>query len=191
MTRVAIRSGVTPSDFLEWERAQPLRHEYWNGEIFDMAGGSPRHAALASRVAQALGSSLGRKGCEIFSSDLQLGLPGNRYVYGDVAVVCGEVRLQRGSDSVVENPTMVIEVLSKNTEEYDRGLKWDGYRRIASLSDYVLVSQTDVRVEHFSRAGDGSWIYRVAEAGGRITFSNGAALDVDTLYGGIFDIPGD
>lgn len=191
MPRVAVRSGVTAAEFLDWEREQATRHEYWNGEIFDMAGGSPRHAALSSRVARALSASPGGKDCEVFSSELQLGLPGDRYVYGDVTVVCGEVQLQRGSEATVENPSVVVEVLSKSTEEYDRGFKWDGYRRLASLTDYVLVSQAVARIEHFLRRPDGSWIYRVAEAGGRITLSNGAVLDVDGLFAGVFEIPGD
>jgi Uma2 family endonuclease len=191
VSRTALRAGVSPAEFLEWERAQPTRHEYCRGEIFDMFGGTPRHAALAARVTRAVGAALGAR-CEIFSSDLQISLPdGDQYVYGDVTIVCGPVHVLPGTKDVVDNPTVVVEVLSKSTEQYDRGLKWEGYQRMPSLTDYVLVSQSAPRIEHFCREADGKWRYESAGAGGRIHLSNGVTLTVDEIFAGAFDIAGD
>ena len=94
-------------------------------------------------------------------------------------------------NDVIVNPTMLVEVLSTSTEPYDRGLKWEGYQRISTLSDYVLVSQDEPRIEHYLRGPAGSWIYRSAGPGGRVTLSNGAVLEVDVLFEGAFEIPGD
>jgi Uma2 family endonuclease len=191
MSRSAVRSGVAPADFLAWERTQPGRHEYFQGEIFAMAGGSPRHAALSARVARALGVALGRE-CEVFSSDLQLGFARDqRYVYADVTVVCGALRLQPGTKDVVENPNMVVEVLSPTTEEYDRGLKWEGYRALPSLTDYLLVSQKAALIEHFRREADGSWRYQAAGPGQRVALTGSAVLDVDAIFDGVFQLAGE
>ena len=190
MARAALRTGVTPGEFLGWERLQNERHEFFHGEIFAMAGGSPRHAALAARVVRALSEALGR-GCEVFSSDLQLGLAeGTRYVYADASVVCGPPQVHPGTD-VVENPSVVVEVLSHSTEQYDRGLKWDGYRRLNSLTDYVLVSQRTASIEHYRREPDGSWRYTVAGLNDRVMLHGGATFDVGRIYEGVFELPSD
>jgi Uma2 family endonuclease len=191
VTRTAIRVGMAPAEFLEWERAQPTRHEYHLGEVFDMSGGTPRHAALAARVTRALGAALGAR-CELFSSDLQISLPGgNQYVYGDVTIVCGAVHVLPGTKDVVDNPSVVVEVLSRSTEPYDRGRKWDGYQRISTLTDYVMVSQSTPRIEHYRRQPDGAWLYHSADAGGRVHLSNGATLAVDEIFAGALEITGE
>jgi Uma2 family endonuclease len=103
------------------------------------------------------------------------------------------MELASGTEDTLANPTIVVEVLSKSTEAYDRGLKWEGYRGILSLADYLLVSQSKVQIEHFQRerSGNGEWHYRVVEAGGRVVLSNGAAFDVDAVYRGAFDFKGE
>ena len=93
------------------------------------------------------------------------------------------------ADTLV-NPTVVVEVLSRSTEAYDRGAKWDDYRQLPSVTDYLLVSQTAPRIEHFQR-GDGEWHYRVAVPGGRVTLTNGAVLEVDAVFRGVFDLEGE
>jgi Uma2 family endonuclease len=85
----------------------------------------------------------------------------------------------------------VVEVLSSTTEQYDRGLKWEGYQRLPSLQDYVLVSQTEPRIEVFTRHHDGGWIYRAAGRGERLTLSSGAVLTVDEIFAGADQLPGD
>lgn len=86
------------------------------------------------------------------------------------------------------NPKVLVEILSKTTEEYDRGLKWTGYQTIESLTDYVLISQTDTRIEHYRRNRDGSWTYRTAGAGERVQLDGGAELNVDAVYAGTFEL---
>jgi Uma2 family endonuclease len=190
--RVAERSALSPQEFLDWERQQPVRHEFFRGEVFAMAGGSVRHNALSARVIAQLDGALRGRGCVVMSSDQRIGIgSGERYVYPDVSVVCGQVVLEPGTSDVVTNPTILVEVLSGSTEQYDRGQKWEGYQRLASLTDYVLVSQSEARIEHFRRGEPGLWIYRAAGAGERVVLSGGAELVVDALFDGVFSLPGD
>jgi Uma2 family endonuclease len=112
-----------------------------------------------------------------------------RYVYPDVSIACGGLEIE--ADDVLLNPTVIIEVLSTSTEPYDRGLKWEGYQRIASLADYVLVSQVEPRIEHYRRAPGGSWTYRAAGPGETATLSIGVTLIVDQIFSGVLDLPGD
>ncbi len=116
---------------------------------------------------------------------------GEWYVYPDAVVVCGGLRLEAGTTDVLENPMVIVEVLSPSTEKFDRGDKWQAYQRVDSLKDYVLVEQSAPRIEHFQRQSDGSWRYMLVEAGGSIELSNGARLSVDDIYVGAFEVPGD
>lgn len=156
-----------------------------------MAGGSVRHNALCVRTSAQLDGALRATGCVTFSSDQRVGVDRERYVYPDVTVVCGPVVVEPGTTDVVVNPTILVEVLSASTELYDRGQKWEGYQRLASLTDYLLVSQTEPRIEHFRRGEPGVWIYRAAAAGEGILLSGGVELLVDALFDGVFALPGD
>ena len=192
MARVAERSALGPGEYLAWERQQSARHEYFRGEVFAMAGGSMRHNALCSNLNAALHAELRSNGCVVLTSDQRVGAEEqDRYVYPDVTVVCGGVRLQPGTTDVLANPSIVVEVLSGSTEQYDRGLRWDGYQRMASVSDYLLVSQAEPHLEHFRRDQDGKWIYTSARAGEHVELSNGAVLDIDAIFAGVMDLPGD
>lgn len=191
MARVATRSQLTGAEYLAWEREQLERHEFHLGEVFAMAGGSPRHNWIAARVQSAMVGALGDR-CFTFTSDQRLLFDeGKRYVYPDATVVCGAIELQPGTHDVVTNPSVLIEVLSSTTEAYDRGLKWEGYQRLASLTDYLLVAQHEVRVEQFRRAPDRRWFYAAYGAGERVVLANGAELEVDAIYLRAFDLPGD
>jgi Uma2 family endonuclease len=190
--RVAERSHLSAADYLAWERLQPERHEFFDGEVFAMAGGSLRHNALSSNVTAALHAALHGRGCILLSSDQRVGVgAGERYVYPDVTVVCGAVALVHATNDVIANPTILVEVLSSSTEQYDRGLKWEGYQRIESLTDYVLVSQSEPRIEHFSRELDASWRYRAAGPAEHVTLSTGVTLLVDGIFAGVLALPGD
>jgi Uma2 family endonuclease len=189
MTRVAVRSKMSPDEFLAWEREQDEKHEYYDGEVFAMAGASPRHNFLGSRLMLVLGNAL--PSCVVLTSDQRVTFREGkkRYVYPDISVTCGPLEIE--SSDVLLNPQVVLEVLSSSTEQYDRGGKWTGYQSIPSLRDYVLVAQTDPRIEHYQRATDGTWTYRLARAGERITLTNGAVLDVDAIFARAFELPGD
>lgn len=192
MGRVAERSQLPAAEYFAWERLQPVRHEFFDGEVFAMAGGSLRHNALCSNVTAALHAAHRGRGCVVLSSDQRVGMSGgDRYVYPDVTVVCTAVLLVEGTRDVVANPTLLVEVVSSSTEQYDRGLKWEGYQRLDSLTDYVLVSQSEPRVEHFRREGGGTWIYRSAGSAEHVFLSTGVELSVDDLFVGVFALAGD
>lgn len=183
---------MSPAEYLAWERDQRDRHQLLRGVVYAMAGGTPRHNLLCARVLARFDAALRGGPCRPFSSDQKIHLPVTRdYVYPDGTVVCGAVELHVDTSDVIVNPRVVVEVLSKSTEQHDRGDKWEGYREIPSLSDYILVSQRVARIEHFGREVDGSWRYRVVSAGGRLELTTGTVLAVDELYEGAFDVPGD
>jgi Uma2 family endonuclease len=190
MTRVAVRSQLTVAEYLVWEREQADKHEFYAGEVFAMAGGSPRHNWIAGNVQTALKRALDDR-CFTFPSDQRIMFDeGARYVYPDASVVCGQVLLQEGTTDVLVNPAILVEVLSSSTEQYDRGLKWEGYQRLASLTDYLLVAQHEIRVEQFQRAPDGRWFYRAYGSGDRVPLGHGAQIDVDAIYTRAFELPG-
>jgi len=191
MVRVAERSHLTADEYLAWERQQPVKHEFFHGEVFAMAGGSMRHNALCGRLIEVLGTQL-RGRCVVLTSDQRVvSMRSERYVYPDVSVVCGPAMAEPGHTDVLVNPAILIEVLSESTEQYDRGLKWDGYQRIESLTDYVLVSQAEARIEHFRRDRNRTWVYQLAGVGERLTLSSGVDLDVDAIFAGVMQLPGD
>lgn len=99
--------------------------------------------------------------------------------------------MQDGTSDVVTNPSILVEILSSTTEPYDRGLKWESYQRLASLTDYLLVAQHAVRVEQFLRAPDRGWFYRTYGAGEQLVLSSGVPLDIDAIYARAFELPGD
>jgi Uma2 family endonuclease len=183
---------ITAAEYLAWEREQPDKHEYDRGEVFAMAGASPRHNFLSAAVLGELRTATRGLGCSALTSDQRTALiPGERYVYPDAVIVCGEMRTEAGADDVLTNSRMVVEVLSNSTERYDRGEKWEGYQRLLSLSDYLLVSQRAVGIEHFRREEQGAWVYRTFGPGETIRLSNGAEITVDAIYDGAFALKGD
>lgn len=188
MTDGARVQTTSAAEYLAWEREQLDKHEFHCGEVFAMAGGSPRHNLLASAMMVALAAATREHGCRVLSSDQRIAAePQKRYVYADAVVVCGAPQTEPGASDVLSNPTAVVEVLSPSTEAYDRGVKSRAYRRLPSLSDYLLVSQTEPRIEHYRRDNDGSWRFFEYEAGDVITLANGAQLAVDAVYEGAFE----
>jgi Uma2 family endonuclease len=191
VVRIAQRSHLTPDEYLAWERDQPVRHEFYRGEVFAMAGGSMRHNALCAAIIATLCAQL-RGRCVVLTSDQRVvASQRERYVYPDVSIVCGSVITEPGAGDVLANPTILVEVLSESTEQYDRGLKWESYQRIESLTDYVLISQSERRIEHFRRDRTRTWLYQFAAEGERLVLSNDSVLDVDAIYAGVFELPGD
>ena len=182
---------MSASEYLAWERTQPERHEYFRGEVFLMAGGSPRHNALAAAIIRDLGAATRGSSCRVLTSDQRIvARPSQHYVYADASLVCGAFELAEGTNDVLANPRALFEVLSRSTEAYDRGDKWAAYRQIPSLMDYFLVSQSLPRVECYRRQDTG-WHYEVIETGGRIALGKDIELELDALYDGIFEIPGE
>ena len=189
MGALATKTGVTADEYLAWEREQPQKHEFHDGEVFAMAGGSARHNFLSAAAIAELRAALRGKGCHVLSSDQRVvALSGRRFLYPDAVATCGELRFEPGTTDVLANPTVIVEVLSPSTEAYDRGGKWEAYQRIASLTDYVLVTQTSAGLEHFAREPGGSWRYRLLGSGEVLTLSNGSTIAVDAVFEGAFDV---
>jgi len=163
MSLPAKRLRLTPEEYLRIEREAPYKSEYYEGEMFSMAGGSARHSLIAMNIAGFLRSALKGKRCTPYNSDLRIGIPGEGlYTYPDVSVFCEPLEFVADSDDTATNPAVIVEVLSKNTEAYDRGRKFEHYRRMPSLREYVLVSQDAATIERFTREGDGRWVLTAA-----------------------------
>ncbi len=146
------------AEYFAFEEETEEKHEYHNGEILAMSGGSVRHSLLGMRMGVILSGLLRKKGCHIFNSDVKIELAEfNHYVYPDVAVVCGELTEIQGRNDIINNPMIIVEILSDSTEAYDRGKKFQKYRSLKSLKEYILVSQFEESVEVYSRQDDNVW----------------------------------
>jgi Uma2 family endonuclease len=176
------RHRYTYDEYLAYERNSELKHEYDEGEIFAMAGGSPRHSALASRISAAMENTR-PPGCTAFQSDMRIRiLTTGRATYPDASMVCGPIELDAAdrSGTTITNPTLVVEVLSPSTEDVDRGNKLRDYQLIPSLKEYVLVNQ-DSRVEIYRRMTSETWEY-LDVRGGVVKLASGVTLNLSTLY---------
>ncbi|WP_437916937.1 Uma2 family endonuclease [Sorangium sp. So ce302] len=174
----------TYAEYLDQERASPTKHQFLNGKIFAMAGGTPEHAYLCASVGAELGAQLRGRPCAVYSSDLRVRVQATGLsTYADVSVVCGRLERDLEDKDAALNPIVLVEVLSDSTEAYDRGEKFAHYRRIPSLREYVLVSQHEQRIEVFHRNEDDSWTLREARAGeGAHLEAIGCVLSVDEVY---------
>ncbi len=151
---------MSVEEYLAFERQSEGKHEYLDGEVFAMTGASRQHNRISWNIVGALDPQLRDGGCEGFVGDMRLRIPDTGlYTYPDVVVVCGEPRFddQKHLDTLL-NPTLVIEVLSPSTEDYDRGRKFAHYRTLETLKMVLFVAQDRVHVEVFARQPDNSWI---------------------------------
>ena len=157
------KSPLTVEEYLRIEREAPYKSEYYGGEMFSMAGGTARHSLLAVNLVIALGSRLRGRRCTPYNSDLRIGIPGDDlYTYPDVSIFCEPMTFLPGTDDTATNPTVIIEVLSKATEAYDRGKKFAHYRQLPSLREYLLVAQDAPVIERFTRESDDRWVLTTA-----------------------------
>ena len=183
---------MTPAEYRAMEREAPEKHILWNGEVFPMsgpsfamAGASVAHNRIVGAMVVALGRALRGKECEALPSDMRVWIPSvEGYVYPDVTVACAPLDLERlDGVETLRNPRVVFEVLSETSEAFDRGAKFDGYRSVASLSDYVLVSSTRREVDHFVRQPDGAWLLRPYRGREIVPMGSlGLEIALDELY---------
>jgi Uma2 family endonuclease len=176
---------VSYAEYLAIEEKSLTKHEWLDGVVYDMSGGTLDHARLAAAVIGLLSAQLRGKPCGVFTSDLKVRVPGTGLsTYADVTVVCGKPETAPEDANAATNPTLLIEVLSDSTEAYDRGEKFAHYRRLASLREYVLVSQHAPRIEVWRRNEGGRWeLAQEAEAGEHAALASiGCTLDVDDVY---------
>lgn len=147
---------LSHEEYFALERASDEKHEYVAGEVFAMVGGSPNHSEISGNTITTLNMQLRKRGCKVYTSDLRVAIQRlDVYTYPDVTVVCGERQFD-GNGGLL-NPTVLIEVLSPATERYDRGKKFMRYQRLASLREYVLISQAYPFIERLSRLENGQW----------------------------------
>lgn len=154
-----VKTYITPEEYLAIERAAEYKNEYVNGEIFAMTGASRKHNLIAGNIYGELRQQLKGGPCEAYPGEMRVKAPAARsYVYPDVVVVCGEPQFEDGNFDTLLNPTLVVEVLSKSTESYNRLAKSAYYRTIESLVEYLLVAQEEYRVEQYVKQADGRWL---------------------------------
>jgi len=151
---------LTPAEYLAFERQSDVKHEYFGGELFAMAGASRQHVRISVNVTALLVGQLKGQRCEVFNSDMRVKVsPTGLYTYPDASIVCGRPRFEDKELDVLLNPNVIVEILSKSTEAYDRGEKFAQYRTLDTLTDYLLLSQDKPRIEHFTRQQGGVWLF--------------------------------
>ena len=153
------KTRITPQEYLELERKAETKSEYLDGEMFAMSGVLREHSIIVINITSELNSQFVERPCEVHGPDMRVKVSATGlYTYPDVAAVCGEPAFEDAHVDTLTNPQLIIEVLSDSTESYDRGKKFAHYRTIDSLREYVLVSQTECRIERFLRQDDGNWL---------------------------------
>ncbi|WP_159785867.1 Uma2 family endonuclease [Sodalinema gerasimenkoae] len=149
----------TPQDYLELEENSQDKHEYRDGEIIPMAGGTTNHNKIALNLCRQFPLSIGDIDYEVYLGDVKLWIPAYRqYTYPDVMVIEGQPMYHETGTTAVINPTLIVEVLSNSTRNYDQGDKFDGYRSLPQFRDYLLICQYQYHVKHFSKTSENQWL---------------------------------
>ena len=175
----------TPEEYLHTERRAENRHEYYDGEIFAMAGASRTHNRIVSNTMVGLGRKIKGGKCEIYANDLRVRIEEMRaFVYPDLVITCGEEEYLDDEFDTLLNPVVIIEVLSETTAQHDRTTKFDAYRRISSLQEYLMIAQAQIRVDHYIRQTEDLWSYRsYGEETSTITLESiGVEMILDEVY---------
>jgi len=174
------------SEYIERLERSQIRLEFLDGTVYAMAGGTPRHDKLCARIAALVGSHL-RDGCEAYSPDQRVRAQGAG-LFPDFTVVCGPEQFASDDPHAIVNPALVVEVLSPSTAATDQTTKADRYKSLASLREFVLVWQEEVRVQVHRRTDRGGWEVEDYRAGQVVMLSIcGAKLEIDALYRGLIE----
>ncbi len=184
--RLAKPHCLSEAEYLAFEEASPIRHEFVAGEVFARDEVSQRHNRIAGNLAIELIAVFRNKPCQVFMSDVKLNVEKDlAYYYPDVMVTCAERATAANESAVVTDPVLVIEVLSPSTEAIDRREKLHAYRRLPALKEYALVSQDMQQVEIYRRQGDVGWLFITYEPGDSVEFASvGLSLPISELYAG-------
>jgi Uma2 family endonuclease len=154
---------LTPEEYLRLEREALDKSEYYNGAMYVMSPVSPTHSLISANIGSSIGMLLRGRRCVAYGSDLRLCiLAAGLYTYSTLSVFCEPMTFVSGTDDTATNPALIVEVLSKATEAYDRSRKFEAYRQLPSLREYLLVSQEAPTIERFSREGDDRWVLTTA-----------------------------
>lgn len=177
---------LTEAEYLTIERAAEFKSQFYDGEMFAMAGGTPRHSRIATNLTRELCNHLRGSRCVTYNADLRLKVEASGILtYPDLSVICGPLEFALGTEDTVVNPTLIIEVLSDSTEAFDRGRKFEHYRRMPALREYLLVSQHEPRIEQYVRREAGRW--ELQEAAGLDASLALPSLGVTLALAGVFE----
>lgn len=185
MTAPQPQNFITEEEYLTFERTSLTKHEYYNGRIYAMTGAKEAHNLIAGNTIASLHSQLRRTPCRVYPSDMRVKVVKTGLnTYPDIVVVCGQPEFTDEVRDTLINPVVIIEILSPSTERYDRGMKFQHYRTIETLRDYILIAQDQYHIEHFSRQENGLWVFQEAtEATTGIHIpSIDASLDLQDVY---------
>jgi Uma2 family endonuclease len=183
MSPPAHRIHVTRAEFIAFEASSNVKHEYLDGQIYAMAGGTPEHAALAAAATGLLFAQLRGSRCRAYNADLRVRSSATGLTtYPDVTIVCGPVVRDPEDPHAITNPRVIVEVLSRSAEAYDRGDKFEHYQTIASLQQYVLIAHGERAIEVWTRTDDGWQCARAADGEVAALTAIDAHLDVGALY---------
>ena len=181
---IPVSDKISRADYLTHERTAKTRSEWIDGQVVAMTGGSRAHNLIVTNLVRELSSRLRGGPCEVYSNDLRVGIQtANLYTYPDV-VVCDPPEFEDDQFDTLLNPTLIVEVLSPSTESYDRGKKFERYRSIETLRNYLLVAQDQPRVERFQRREGGFWMFsdRVGLDATLELETPGVALPMSEIY---------
>lgn len=157
---------MSEDEYLAFERESPVKHEWRKGRVVSMSGAAPPHVLIVSNLVRALGNALAGRRCLVLASDQRVHIPEEEmYTYPDIAVTCERPRFSNKDKNSLENPRVLIEVLSRSTEAYDRGKKFQRYKSLPSLAEYVLVEQAEHRIDHYQRLESGQWLLTSYDGG--------------------------
>lgn len=154
-----VKRRWTVEEYLAYEVQTGIKHEYIDGEIYAMSGGSGDHALIMMNCGAELNLQLRGSQCRVYSSDLKVKISATKYVYPDLSVVCGDAEYADEQRSILLNPTLVVEVVSPSSASYDRGSKLDFYQSIASIQAYLILEQESAKAHLYSREGE-KWLFQ-------------------------------
>jgi Uma2 family endonuclease len=172
----------TPEEYFSWEEKQLERHELIDGRVYAMSGGTQNHSAIKLNVGSLIRSHLRGNPCRVFNSDLKVNILNTpNYTYPDLSVTCDG--RDRENALYITYPCLIVEVLSDSTEAYDRGKKFEKYRRNPNLVDYVLVSSDEIAIDIYHKNDGGEWVILSYREGERVEFKSiHLSLPIEQLY---------
>jgi len=149
---------MSPAEYLEWERRQEYKNEYYSGEIVAMSGASISHNRIQTNLLVAIGNHLAGKSCSVFSSDLRVEVKSKEsYFYPDLTIVCGDINIVGNNDDMIDNPAVIIEILSPSTEQYDIRRKKFFYMQMPSLMEYIMIDSKSISCDIIRKTTDSKW----------------------------------
>ena len=185
MSTVPASKYISIEDYLAGEEVALEKHEYYKGEVFAMAGAGIAHNRVVRNTSTEIDSFLKRRECELFHSDLKIYIEVNTlFTYPDLTIFCEPIKTYKNRTDVATNPIVVIEVLSKSTQDYDRGSKFKLYRALPLLREYILISSLEVLVEKYIKQADNKWQFTAFnKAEDKFSIESiGLEIEVNTLY---------